>query len=44
MVYMENAKITRESLEKAGLRYYGEVLTPPNMDRTPEGMDSWQFF
>ncbi|MEJ8543586.1 LL-diaminopimelate aminotransferase [Methanothermobacter wolfeii] len=42
--YMENAKIIRESLEKAGLRYYGGVNAPYIWIRTPEGMDSWQFF
>ncbi|AAB84559.1 MAG: LL-diaminopimelate aminotransferase [Methanothermobacter sp.] len=42
--YMENARIIRESLERAGLRYYGGVNAPYIWIRTPEGMDSWQFF
>lgn len=41
---MENARIIRESLESAGLRYYGGVNAPYIWIKTPEGLDSWQFF
>ena len=42
--YMENARIIRESLDRTGLRYYGGVNAPYIWIKTPEGMDSWQFF
>lgn len=42
--YMENARIIRESLEKIGLNIYGGVNSPYIWIKTPEGMDSWQFF
>ncbi len=42
--YMENARIIRESLEKIGLNIYGGVNSPYIWIKTPEDMDSWQFF
>ena len=42
--YMENAKIIRENLKDAGLEYYGGVNAPYIWIKTPNGMNSWQFF
>ena len=42
--YMENARIIRESLKKIGLNVYGGVNSPYIWIKTPEGMDSWEFF
>jgi LL-diaminopimelate aminotransferase len=42
--YMENARIIREGLGKAGYRVYGGVNAPYIWLRVPEGMTSWQFF
>ncbi|QUH23952.1 LL-diaminopimelate aminotransferase [Methanobacterium alkalithermotolerans] len=42
--YMENARIIRDSLEKIGLNVYGGVNSPYIWIKTPEGMDSWEFF
>ncbi len=42
--YMENARIIRESLEKIGLNVYGGINSPYIWIKTPEGMDSWDFF
>ena len=42
--YLNNAKIIREGLSKAGLEVYGGVNAPYIWFRTPEGVDSWTFF
>ncbi|GAB4310601.1 MAG: LL-diaminopimelate aminotransferase [Methanobacteriaceae archaeon] len=42
--YMKNAAIIRESLLDIGLKVYGGVNSPYIWIKTPEGMDSWQFF
>lgn len=42
--YMENARIMRESLKKAGLSVYGGVNAPYIWLKVPEGMTSWKFF
>lgn len=42
--YMENAKIIRESLSDIGLDVYGGVSSPYIWVKTPNEMDSWDFF
>ncbi len=42
--YMNNAKVIREGLAKAGLEVYGGVNAPYIWARTPNGIDSWEFF
>jgi LL-diaminopimelate aminotransferase len=42
--YMENARIIREGLAKAGYRVHGGVNGPYIWLRVPEGQTSWQFF
>lgn len=42
--YMENARIIREELTKAGLKVYGGVNAPYVWVKTPEGLSSWEFF
>lgn len=42
--YMENAKIIKESLEDLGLQVYGGVNSPYIWVKTPNNMDSWEFF
>lgn len=42
--YMNNARVIREGLSKAGLQVYGGVNAPYIWFRTPDGMDSWKFF
>ena len=42
--YMENAKIIRESLTDIGLEVYGGVSSPYIWVKTPNNMDSWDFF
>ena len=42
--YMENARVIREGLAKAGLTVYGGKNAPYIWFRTPEGTDSWSFF
>ncbi len=42
--YMENAYIIRESLTDLGLKIYGGVNSPYIWIKTPEDMDSWEFF
>lgn len=42
--YMKNAAIIRESMQKIGLSTYGGVNSPYIWIKTPENMDSWQFF
>ena len=42
--YLNNAKLIREGLEKAGLTVYGGVNAPYIWCKTPDGMGSWDFF
>lgn len=42
--YMENAKIIREQLTKAGLQVYGGVNAPYVWVKTPNNISSWDFF
>ena len=42
--YMNNARVIREGLSKAGLQAYGGVNAPYVWFRTPDGVDSWKFF
>ena len=42
--YMENARIIREGLTKAGFSVYGGVNAPYIWLKTPEGVNSWEFF
>lgn len=42
--YMENARIIREGLSKVGLTVYGGVNSPYIWAKTPNGMESWDFF
>ncbi|KZX10935.1 LL-diaminopimelate aminotransferase [Methanobrevibacter oralis] len=42
--YMENAKIIRESLCDLGLEVCGGVNSPYIWVKTPNNMDSWEFF
>lgn len=42
--YMENARIIREGLEKAGYKVFGGVNAPYIWLKTPGGMGSWDFF
>jgi LL-diaminopimelate aminotransferase len=41
---MENARILREGLERAGLTAYGGRNAPYIWIRTPAGVSSWDFF
>jgi LL-diaminopimelate aminotransferase len=42
--YMDNARIIREGLERAGLTVYGARNAPYIWVKTPPGLDSWGFF
>ena len=42
--YMENAKIIKEGLAKAGYSVYGGVNAPYIWLKTPDKMTSWEFF
>ena len=42
--YMENAKLIRESLIDIGLEVYGGVSSPYIWVKTPNNMNSWDFF
>jgi len=42
--YMENARIIREGLMKAGYRVFGGVNAPYIWLKTPDNMSSWDFF
>lgn len=42
--YMENARIIRESLEKAGYKVFGGINAPYIWLKTPGNMGSWEFF
>ena len=41
---MENARIMREKLTELGFRVYGGKNAPYLWVKTPDGVDSWQFF
>lgn len=42
--YMNNAKVIREGLIKAGLDVFGGVNAPYIWVKTPDGIGSWEFF
>lgn len=42
--YMTNAAIIREGLESVGIKAYGGVNAPYIWLKTPNNMDSWEFF
>lgn len=42
--YMENARIIREGIAKAGYRVHGGVNAPYIWLKVPAGLTSWQFF
>ena len=42
--YLNNAKVIREGLSKAGLTVYGGENAPYIWAKTPDGMGSWDFF
>ncbi len=42
--YMENARIIREGLQEAGYTIFGGVNAPYIWMKTPNNMDSWEFF
>lgn len=42
--YMDNARLMREALGKAGFTIFGGEHAPYLWIRTPEGMPSWDFF
>lgn len=42
--YMENARIIREGMEKAGYKVFGGVNAPYIWLKTPNNMGSWDFF
>jgi len=43
-LYMNNAKLIRESLTKLGYKVYGGVNAPYIWLKTPKSMSSWDFF
>jgi LL-diaminopimelate aminotransferase len=42
--YLDNAKIIKEGLEKAGYTVFGGVNSPYVWLKVPEGLTSWEFF
>lgn len=42
--YLENARIIKQGLEKAGFTCYGGVNSPYVWLKVPDGMTSWEFF
>jgi LL-diaminopimelate aminotransferase len=42
--YMANAGLIKEGLSQAGFKTFGGVNAPYVWLKTPEGLDSWQFF
>lgn len=42
--YMENARIIREGLQKAGYTVYGGINAPYVWTKAPTGMTSWEYF
>jgi LL-diaminopimelate aminotransferase len=43
-IYMNNARLVRESLTKLGYQVYGGVNAPYIWMKTPNGVSSWDFF
>ena len=43
-IYMNNAKVIRESLTGLGYQVYGGINAPYIWLKTPQGVGSWQFF
>jgi len=43
-IYMDNARLIRESLINLGYRVYGGVNAPYIWVKTPNGVSSWEFF
>ncbi|MFC1635238.1 aminotransferase class I/II-fold pyridoxal phosphate-dependent enzyme, partial [Planctomycetota bacterium] len=43
-IYMDNAKLIRETLGKIGYTVYGGVNAPYIWLKTPDGVGSWEFF
>lgn len=43
-LYLENARLIRDRLSKAGMAVYGGVNAPYVWVKTPNGMSSWDFF
>ncbi|WP_425806258.1 LL-diaminopimelate aminotransferase [Desulfitobacterium sp. Sab5] len=42
--YMENARIIRDGLQKAGYKVFGGINAPYIWMKTPDNMESWEFF
>lgn len=42
--YMENARIIREGLQRAGYTVYGGINAPYVWAKAPSGMSSWEYF
>lgn len=42
--YLENAKLVREALTKAGIAVYGGINAPYVWLKTTDGLSSWEFF
>lgn len=42
--YMTNARIIREGLQNVGFKIYGGVNAPYIWLKTPDGLNSWEFF
>lgn len=42
--YMENARIIRDGLQKAGYKVFGGINAPYIWMKTPDNMGSWEFF
>lgn len=42
--YLENARIIKQGLEKAGFTCYGGINSPYVWLKVPDGMTSWEFF
>ena len=42
--YMNNAKIIKEGLESIGLKTFGGINAPYIWMKTPNNLDSWEFF
>lgn len=42
--YMENARVIREGLKDVGIHTFGGINAPYIWAKTPNGLDSWEFF
>lgn len=42
--YMNNAKLIKQGLESIGIEVFGGVNAPYIWIKTPDGLDSWEFF